>query len=103
MSENKEDVNNAAEEAAKVKAEKEAKAKAEKEAKAKAKAEEEAKAKAEEEAKAKNKNADQKKAEELMKEHDVKTVYKVGRCWFTKHEYAKNAAGKDGVIKTFNK
>jgi len=89
-------------------AEKEAKEVAKKvEADTKAKAEQEAKEKAEADAKEKaakvNPN-DKNKAKELMLLHEVDTIFKVGKYWFTKLEYAEAAKKKvEKEIQTFKK
>lgn len=46
---------------------------------------------------------DQEKASELMEEHGVKEVYKVGEYWFLRKDYAERHANATGSkMKTYN-
>lgn len=46
---------------------------------------------------------DQEKASELMEEHGVKEVYKVGEYWFVRKDYAERHAEATGSkMKTYN-
>ncbi len=65
---------------------------------------EEAEAKAKEQAEQEKQSPDKDKAAELMDLHEVDEVYKVGKYWFTKKEYAEEAKKTtEEPLQTFKK